>query len=232
MVFNLLNNHTVSINYLEFIQTQKKINEKFPNPNKKFINMFDNMVGQIDEEIFECREAIYNNTKEGLYQTSDSLEEFIDIFMYIGSLLCEIGDKLDFNIEDALVKYNLTTIPIEDVYVMNNYYQDDLPSGDWLTWVRRMIYNRKYHKKASNKPDNYEEILIKSIINGGFLSKNQKNNSFTCPIFIGNMNPFLNNVFFCYGDENVDSKRLSMIPDRIKELNSILNKKQSYILSL
>lgn len=232
MVFNLLNNHTVSINYLEFIQTQKKINEKFPNPNKKFINMFDNMVGQIDEEIFECREAIYNNTKEGLYQTSDSLEEFIDIFMYIGSLLCEIGDKLDFNIEDALVKYNLTAIPIEDVYVMNNYYQDDLPSGDWLTWVRRMIYNRKYHKKASNKPDNYEEILIKSIINGGFLSKNQKNNSFTCPIFIGNMNPFLNNVFFCYGDENVDSKRLSMIPDRIKELNSILNKKQSYILSL
>ena len=231
MVFNFINNNSIMINYLEFIQTQKKINEKFPNPNKKFINIFDNMVGQINEEIFECKEALYKNQMNHVYQDNDSIEEFIDAFMYIGSLLCEISNNLKFDLEEFLIKNKLDKIIINNDYIDNNYIDNDMPSSEFLAWVRRIIYNRKYHKKASNKPNNYEELLIKSILIGGFQPSNIKS-PYACPKFISNLNPYLNNLLFCYGDVNVDDKRIKMIPQRISQLNEILSNKQNYIINL
>lgn len=248
-IFKYKSENVISIDILELIKRQILINDKFPNPNRdtKFINIYDNMAGQINEEIFETIEALKNNTiinKDYLgskYQSHESLEEFIDTIMYIGSLIVESSISLEIDIESLLEKYKLTEIDICDFYVPNNFkeYNRNKPNNDFLSYIRRKIYDRKYHKPCSLKPDNYEENIILYIIIGAFsprindVSYAGRFEKYKIPGFIDNMNPYIQDVFFCYDNgTTTDDKRKNNIISRLKELNKIINEKQNFISSL
>ena len=106
MIFKYINDSQININMSEFLKGQKIINDKFPNPNRvgKFINDYDNMTGQIIEEVFETKEAISMNLEHLEYQTNNSMEEFIDSFMFIGSLIIETTEYFNIDVDSFLKK--------------------------------------------------------------------------------------------------------------------------------
>lgn len=248
MIFNYESPELISINILELVKRQRKINDKFPNPNRnsKYINVYDNMVGQISEEVFETKESINKNKEMPLpikVQTNDSLEEFIDVLMYTGSLLIETATYFEIDIIDFL-KHNddYAYIHIYDTYKDNDFKEENrnIPTCENLIYTRRKIIDRKYHKPAKERPENYEINLIKSIIVGTFLPrKNDKDNNediyeeFKIPEFITNMNPYIQDVLFCYDDElNFSLARKYLIEDRINLLNELFENKNNKIANL
>jgi len=250
MIFEYNSAKNISINIKELLKGQLPINNKFPNPNRgnKFVNIFDNMVGQIEEEIFETRERLYINKldpeyiEKNIYQDEDSLEEFVDSIMYIGSLIIESANAFEIDLSEFLDKYNnLAKISISDFYVANDFVMAyrNFPNEQFLSFIRRKIYDRKYHKPASNKPDNYEEKFLINIIVGAFFPRKDDQayatpyDAYKIPKFIDNMNPYMQDVLFCYdNDWHSDETRTSMIVERVATLNKIINKKQNKIKNL
>lgn len=242
IIFEYIDDKHIKINLKNFLEGQISINDKFPNPNRdsKFINVYDNMSGQIEEEIFECKEEIYKNNKfKKSYQTNESIEEFVDIFMYIGSLIVETANYFDIDIFEFLKENNFEKIDIIDTYVINSLFDRNLPHDDFIAYIRRYIYDRKYHKDSNEKPDNYENNLLKLIIVSAFLPRKNENTitiydpnkNSKIPEFIDNMNPYLQDLLFAYDNRTVtDSSR--NVKERIALLNSIINKKQNYINNL
>jgi hypothetical protein len=245
-IFNIISNNQIQINMVEFIKGQIPINEKFPNPNRgsKFVNVFDNMVGQIEEEIYETKEALHKNVKfkSSTYQTNESLEEFVDSFMYIGSLLVEAANYFNVDINEILLEEKLNYVNIYNNYVKDNLNDRCIPHDEFLSHIRRKIYDRKYHKEAGQVPVNYDTKIIDSIIVGGLLPRigdsdssfHNKYLAYKIPKFVDNMNPFMQDLFFCYdnGFCKSDDERIKTIPKRISTLNDIINKKQNFISSL
>ena len=248
-IFVYKSNKLVGINLVEFLKGQIPINDKFPNPNRgtKFVNIFDNMVGQIEEEIYEIREVLYKNKHDpehvtnNKYQDKESLEEFVDSIMYIGSLIIETANAFNINIIEFLKSNNLTEISISDFYVPNNLDNKhrNYPNESFLSYMRRKIYDRKYHKPAGEKPGNYEERFIIELIVGAFYPRLNdmafatKYDKYKIPEYIDNMNPYIQDVVFCYDNGwNSDDVRQSMIVSRIMELNTIIKEKQEKIANL
>ena len=248
-IFNFKSEKLVSINLIELLKGQIPINNKFPNPNRgtKFVNVFDNMVGQIEEEIYETREAIYNNKKDpshvtkDCYQDTNSLEEFIDSIMYTGSLIIETANTFNINIIEYLTSIGFTEIDISDFYVPN-YIEDkhrNYPNESYLSYMRRKIYDRKYHKPAGEKPEDYEKNFIIELIVSAFLPRQldmdyaSKYEKYKIPPYIDNMNPYIQDVVFCYDNGwHSDDTRRSMIAYRINDLNTIIENKQKKISNL
>lgn len=251
-IFNFVNNEKIVINFEKLIDRQMLINDKFPNPNRKteFINVFDNMTGQIMEEIYECKEELNKNIKNmdkqitSDYQTKESLEEFLDVFMYTGSLFCET--VLYFNIDyiDFLRKNKLSTLVISDSYIINNIITNNDIGIDFIPALRRKIYDRKYHKTHSEKPENYENNLLKYMIAFTYLpkegtkttngSKTSNNlNNYLLPNYLNNLNNYMQDVFFCYdhGFIRTGDERLEKIKSRINLLNEIIDNKENYIIN-
>jgi len=248
-IFNFKSEKLVTINIIELLRGQIPINNKFPNPNRgtKFVNIFDNMVGQIEEEIYETREALYINkhdpahVSKDTYQDNNSLEEFIDSLMYIGSLIIETANAFDIDVIDYLESIDFTEINISDFYVPNNIdvYHRNYPNESFLSYMRRKIYDRKYHKPAGEKPDGYEKKFIIELIVSAFFPRlgdmdyATTFDKYKIPAYIDNMNPYIQDVVFCYDNGwHPDDTRRAMISYRINELNSIIEKKQNKIANL
>lgn len=248
-IFNYKTDKLISINIKELILGQLSINQKFPNPNEdnpSFVNLYDNMAGQIAEEVYETKESIYKNVIKDnnikpVYQSEESLEEFVDSIMYLGSLFIETAKYFKIDIIKFLEDNKLSEVDIYDFYIANNiiYNKRNYPSVEFLSHIRRMIYDRKYHKAASAKVENYEENLLKSMIISSFYPRKDdmcyatKFDYFKIPSFIDNINPFLQDILFCYDNGmHSDTVRQSLILPRVKELNKIIREKQEKITNL
>lgn len=239
-VFKFIDKKTILINMSEFLKAQKCINDKFPNPNRnsdRFVNDFDNMVGQIEEEIYETKESLYNNkiTNEP-YQTEESIEEFLDAFMYLGSLIIETAEYFNIDLDKFLKKYNLSLIYFKDTYIEDDCSSRCMLHDDFLSYVRRKIIDRKYHKPAKEKPINYEEELLASLIVGGIKPRRSSKyyEKFTIPEFIDNFNPYMQDIFFCYDNMTRynNTEREESIEERVEYINNILKRKQNFIINL
>lgn len=239
----------VVIDFKELITRQMKINEKFPNPNRdsKYINVFDNMVGQINEEVYETNIELMKNIKNGYLQTEESYEEFIDAFMYSASLFCET--VIYFNVEplEWLKKNNLETLDIYDAYNGNAYFvfqrnvnEENKFRLDYTSVLRRKIYNRKYHKRANKKPVNYVNDLLKSIVVGSYMQPSGLQDiyyslhlaEYYMPEYIDNFYKYMNNLFFCYDFGYNPTINKNMILERIDKLNEIIDGKEEFITNL
>lgn len=217
-----------AINIEKLIEGQMPINRHFPNPNrdKPYVNVFDSMVGQISEERFEILEAFYNN------DFLESIKETIDMTMYIGSLICETMIYYHINPADFFAKYpeckevvfsfNASYMLKEEGFIEYNGTivpkVKCLPSIDNLEFIRRQIYDRKYHKPHGEvEHPYYEENLIKLIIFTSFGS--HFDDEFKdYPRFLGLFSEWL--IYILETMTNVN------------ELNEIISLKQDYITNL
>lgn len=217
-LFIFENYHEVKFNYKNFINNQSQINKRFPNPLRdsgKYINVFDNMAGQILEEIYELNQEIRKNDWVG-EETEYLLEELADVIMYCGSLFCETANYFNIDIEDFFFK-NPDYSEIKILYNPNEKTMHfNLLNGEFIAVIRRYIYNRKYHKTASKKPTDYKEELLRKIIVYPFV----KNNDFK------NIYCFLNNYFFY---RRTDCLKTS---ERVSLLENIILNKENKIVNL
>ena len=246
-IFEIKSEKQIIFNLKNFLINQRKINNHFPNPNRdrNYITVFDTMCGQISEEVYETKQQLKMNLRNielinnNIYQTHDSIEEFVDSLMFIGSLLIETEIYYNLDLDKLLDELKLSYIKINNKYIENALYDRNLPHDGFLSYIRRQIYDRKYHKPHTVKPDNYEENLIKFIIVSAFFPRHEdscaKNRYeyFEAPSFIDNLNPYLQDLLFCYDNNyHTEENRLDMIPERIKQINEIINAKQNYISNL
>jgi hypothetical protein len=242
---NKIDYKKIVINLEKLVDRQMLINQHFPNPNRdsKFINVFDNMAGQIIEEAYETEEAISLTSSWRRPMDITVLEEFIDMFMYTGSLLCETFLYYDIDYIKWFRDEKANLLIIDDKYLdnINNYLAEDSFSKvplDFIPAIRRKIYDRKYHKPAEEKPENYEsELLTYMIYYMYYPKKGLKRGSGLCvekymlPEYCSNLNEFLQKILFCYDIHN-DDERLKTIKERVFLLNNIIDKKENFITNL
>lgn len=241
----------VIIDFKELVNRQFIINNKFPNPNResKFINVFDNMIGQLNEEVYETNIELEKNKKNGYFQSMESLEEFIDAFMYSASLFCETATYFNIETDSWLADNKLANLIIYDPY-NNNHYQayrginheiiKDNFYLDYTSVLRREIYDRKYHKPVPKKPTNYKYNFLKKIIYYSYMPPvglsgipyNPALVDYYLPIYVNNFYKYFVNTFFCYDAGYNTVINTEMINNRINNLNMIIDKKENYIANL
>ena len=157
--------NTITINVANIINNQRYINDKYPNPLRggKFIDIFDNMSGQILEEVYENSMELYDPHNEDKDFNLAFLEELSDVLMYCGSLFIE--SCIAFNYPENELDYILQPIKFEE---WDNYkYMGEYKiSSNFIASLRRKIYDRKYHKphKEPEDMEEYHKNFLKSII--------------------------------------------------------------------
>lgn len=147
--------NSYSFDIRNFILKQDAISNKFPCPAKELFQIYDNFFGNISEEIYEYNEEkknlsnlIYNEDKF-LNCLENKNYEAVDIIMYMGSLISSVIDyfKLDINkvidIYEYLFKsFIFTKNVMSESEIFENVYHQ-------LSFIRRKIPNRKYHKRET-----------------------------------------------------------------------------------
>lgn len=224
-IFKVSNKDMIILDVKTLIEHQNNIIEKFPNPleDGKFIYLFDNMVAQINEEIYELNEEIIKCLYDVGNESDSMIEEACDVLMYIGSTICQIKKYFDLPdtsiISNILLTKSSINLKHEGEYQIINITE--------INSARRLIYDRKYHKPNTKKIDNYEIKLISEIL---FRLFN--------PSTIYNFSNFLNQYFYSYVDVNrnndplYEKYKLEYLKSRVDRFNKILTNKYNTIINL